>query len=86
MRFDAAPAFSTVGEPENEKAVERLAELLEGFTWEDVDALREMAKSAEWAAEWANGGDGSAEAGVAASDLSDLADRIAALLPPRNHP
>lgn len=54
-----------------------------GFDWNDVDLLREMAKSADWAAEYANDGSGSAEAAAVASPLESLADRIAALLPPR---
>lgn len=40
------------------------------FTWEDVDAIREVVNDDTWG-------------GTAINQLADLADRIAALLPPR---
>ena len=48
------------------------AEWAKHFTWEDVDGLRSLAESL------AN------QLGVSVTPLLDLADRIAALLPPRD--
>jgi hypothetical protein len=72
---------STVGvdpTPEERHAIAALALHGQpfGFTWEDVDWLRAMA---DWAEEYGVAADGPAW-------VNALADRIAALLPPREEP